>query len=93
MDKLYSNMEKNKELPETEIEKNGIFSLLLSLALICSSFFAFNLSIRLNGEERAGGVIKEAIFAASERLEENEAIAVFLGLDGLSMEYDEKEIH
>ncbi len=93
MDKLYSSAEKNKELSETEIEKNGVFSLLLSLALICSSFFVFNLSIRLNGEERAGGVIKEAILAASEKLEENEAIAVFLGLDDYPAGYDEKEIY
>lgn len=93
MDKLYKDGKKTDSPPE-KIEKNGIFTILLTLAIIASSLFFLNLSISFSERENEGAsAISEAILAISERLEENEAVAAFLGLDNDGLDYDEKEIY
>ncbi len=89
MDLLYKDEKKNGAAPQ-KIEKNGIFTILLTLSLIASSFFFLNLSLSFSERENKGAsAISEAILAISEKLEDNEAVCAFLGLDY----YDEKEIY
>ena len=89
MDKQYKDEKKSASTPQ-KIEKNGIFTILLALSLIASSFFFLNLSLTLSEkEEKGAGALGDAVLAFCEKIEENEAVSAFLGLD----EYDEKEIY
>ena len=89
MDLLYKDEKNNGATPQ-KIEKNGIFTILLTLFLIASSFFFLNLSLCLSEKENEGaGAIGDAVLAFCEKIEENEAVSAFFGLD----EYDEKEIY
>jgi hypothetical protein len=89
MDKQYKDDEKNGSYM-TKIEGGGILTILLTLSLIASSFFFLNLSLTLSEkEERGAGALDDAVIAFCEKIEENEAVSAFLGLDY----YDEKEIY
>ena len=87
MDKEFSNNKISDA--QTNQGKEGLFCILMALSFICASLFFLNLSLSFSDNENASKV-SEAILAASKKLEENEAISVFLGLD---YEYPEEEIY
>ena len=99
MDKFYKDRYGQKNAPEQSYEKNGFFTVMLTLALICVSFSLFNLSLILkDGESEGACKIGNAVLAAAENLEENEAVSVFLGLENYyeydeNGEYDEKKFY
>ena len=87
MDKSYLS---SREESSFEGKCEGGAPLILStLAFICAAFTLMNLSLRAYSLEDKRGELSQAVISITQRLEESEAVAAFLGMS----ENDGKEIY
>ncbi len=87
MDKSYLSSREESSL-EGRCE-GGAPLILSTLAFICIAFTLMNLSLNAYSLEEKRGEISQAVISITERLEESDAVAAFLGIG----ENDDKEIY
>ena len=86
MDKSFIKC-KEQQVEAGKYEWHGVSLLLSTLACICISFTLLNLSLHMYSKETKKGALSEAIIAMTKKIEESEAITVFLGIDNTSEAY------